>query len=369
MAIELNKLTFNEVVELFENGDVSKEDVTAIAEKFKDNDLVMIHCLNNGYDPSKVTGEVLRNKSVLFLKYRESIKTLSNLPPSNDKIALLEKLKSDCFKLLDEYFLGDDKLKQSFDELFSVGKENIEFNMIKDNYYRYQEFFYKRSHWIKENYSKSEEQEDRKLINFNDELVSNIENSYIEYTREKQFVSEILVSYDKVIKEGTNLESVINNTCGESLKFDSIELIKEKSIKIREYFGLCSIRENDKLNDLEEKEIKNLVSSNIKEIISIENKYQQFINYSNKMNDILKNAHYDKEQKDINELVVPNDSKDSTFKGNIDERLSKAKEEDMVSALQPKDPKYDIYLSYLQKEKHPALDRALEMSKRILNGQ
>lgn len=224
-----------------------------------------------------------------------------------------------------------------------------------ENYRRYQKFFYKRLHWIKENYSKSDQEEDKKLIDFNDELISNIESAYNSYNKERHFVIDKLASYDNVIKEGVNLENVIKNAGGGNLVFDSVESIKEKASNIRRYMKLASVRENEKLTEREEKEIANLISLNISEITNIENKYQEFLNYNNKMLDILKNKDSEEKNKTIDDLAltaakVSNDDETNLF-------------------LKQKNPKYDIYMSYVQNEKHPALDRAIEETKKLLNGQ
>ena len=165
---DLEKLTVSQALELLGvEEEVDIEIVNAIAAKFKDDPMIMRYCLEKKYNPDKVDGELLKDRSVLFLKYRESIKKVLSLTLTpEEKASRLDELRNACMASFDTYFSGNEELRSAFSELFDVGKESIDVEAEKiraEHLEKYRQFLLKREI---EGVTPEEEEEAKREIDF-----------------------------------------------------------------------------------------------------------------------------------------------------------------------------------------------------------
>ena len=278
----------------------------------------MLYCLEKGYDPEKVEGEVLKDRSILFLKYRELIRGVLNSDLSfTEKAAKLGELQKACNSLLVEYY-NDPDLQKTFDDLFAAGTDNNEIEQRKKNFdlfVKYDELLYKRQHFVTEGYTRDDEEEDKKYIDFNQPLIKQIEAAYTKYNlaRARDF-ADAIKGYKTVVKEADQLKEYVETRGGVYTETPETAAIREKYEKIQRYFALANIRKDKPLSEAEQNELNGLLGLGIEEIDKIEAAYQDFMKYYKMMQSYLKNYDSEKKPVSLDSFAVPKEEKGLTVK-------------------------------------------------------
>ena len=305
---ELDKLSAGQVLEMLQ-GDVDLETVNAIAEKYHGDAMIMRYCLDKGYDPDLVEGDVLKDRSVLFLKYRESLKkTLSSDGTLEEKSAKIAELYDECSSLIGEFFAGDEELKGHFEELFVVGKDIIEIaseQKRRDNLATFNEFFHKRTNWITEDFKKADEEEMRSRIDFDDELIGDVENSYTNYNRTRTEVAQKLRGYQSIIDASDRLWAECEKASEDYEEPELISSMRDKNEKIRRYFELFAKREKSPLLESEQRELDSLIASGIEEIDKVEKAYHEYLTHKSTLDEYINRFNPDKKPRSLDDLPVP----------------------------------------------------------------